>query len=100
MSERQEIYRYAVDKEYAMQQHNMANGVFDSVRPHLAGAAQEISRKTPAFLTTLQAFLATPNDPTGLTLYNLRELTRDLQRNFEELSGLLAQLVAEQEEPT
>ena len=39
-----------------MQQQNMANGVFDSVRPHLQGTAQEISQKTPAFLAALQAF--------------------------------------------
>ena len=78
----------------------MTNGVFDTVRPHLEGAAQEISRKTPDFLAALQTFLATPNDPTSLILYNLRELIRDLQRNFEELSEKTAQLVGEQEEPT
>jgi len=33
MSERQGIYRYAVEKEGAMQQQNMTNGVFDTVRP-------------------------------------------------------------------
>jgi hypothetical protein len=42
MSERQGIYRYAVEKEGAMQQQNMTNGVFDTVRPHLEVAAQGI----------------------------------------------------------
>jgi len=98
MSERQEIYRYAVDKECAAQQQNMTNGVFDTVRPHLEGAAQEISRKNPDFLAALQAFLAEASDPTGLKLYHLRELAHELSRTVEEVSGLLAQLAGKQEE--
>lgn len=88
MSERQEMYRYAVDTVCATQQHNMANGMFDTVRPHL-----EVERKTPDFLAALHAFLTNPDDPTGLRLFNLREQASDLKRNIEEASGLLAQIV-------
>jgi hypothetical protein len=60
MSEHQEIYRYAVEKERATQQQNMTNGVFDTVRPHLEGAAQAVERKTPGLVDALQAFLGFP----------------------------------------
>ena len=99
-SERQEIYRYAVEKEHAAQQQNMTNGVFDTVRPHLEGAAQAIERKTPGFLAALQAFLAEASDPTDLKLYHLRQQAHDLKRNVEEVSGLLAQIAGKQEEPS
>jgi hypothetical protein len=98
MSEHQEMYRYRVDKECATQQHNMANGVFDTVRPHLEIVAQAMERKTPDFLAALHAFLTKPDDPTGLKLSNLRQQASDLKRNFGEVSGLLAQIAGEHEE--
>lgn len=90
MAEHQEIYRYAVDRECAMQQRNMTNGVFDTVAPHLETAAQAIEQKTPGFL-------AAPDDPIGLKLYNLHLQTRELSRNVAEVSGLLAQLAGKDE---
>ena len=100
MSEHQEIYRYAVDKECATQQQNMMNGVFDTVRPHLEGAAEEFAREAPGFVAALQAFLADTSDPTGLKLYHLRELAHSLARNALEVSRLLDQLAGKQEEPS
>ncbi len=97
MSEHRELYRYAVDREVAMQQRNMTNGVFDMVRPHLEIAGQALERTTPDFLAALQAFLTDPSDPTGLRLYNLREAARDLSRNFTVVSSLLAQIAGEQD---
>ncbi len=83
-----------------MQQRNMTSGAFDGMRPQLERAAQAVEQKTPDFLATLRAFLATPDDPTGLKLYSLRELAHELSRNVEEVSSLLAQMVGKQEEPS
>ena len=100
MSERQEIYRDAVDRELAAQQQNTASGAFALVRPHLEIEVQAISRSAPTFLAALQTFLADPSDPTGLRLDNLRLQADDLKRTFTTVSSLLAQLAGEQEAPS
>ena len=97
MSERQEIYQYAVDKELATQQQHTTSGTFAIVRPHLEIEVQAISRSAPNFLAALQAFLADPSDPTGLRLDNLRLQADDLKRTFTTVGSLLAQLAGEQE---
>ncbi len=62
-----------------------------------------LTQKKPIYtacLSTLRAFLAASDDPTGLKLSNLREQARDLKLNVEEVNGLLAQMVEKQEEPS
>jgi len=44
------------------------------------------------------SFLTSPDDPTCMKLYKLRQQASDLKRNVEEVSGLLAQIVGEQNE--
>jgi hypothetical protein len=100
MSERQEIYRYAVDKECATAAANMTNGVFATVRPRLEAEAQAVERKTADFLAALQAFLVKASDPTGLEWHTLREQARELSRHVEKVSGLLTQLAGKQEDPS
>ena len=99
MSEQRESYRYTADNEAATQQPHRASIALTIVRPHLEIEGAALSKSTPDFLARLTAFLANPDDPTGLKLDNLREQANYLSRSFTTISSLLAQLADAQEKP-
>ena len=100
MSERQEIYRYAVGRECASAVAKHDQQCVRQDAPLVGRSSTGHGTKDPSFLTALRAFLATPDDPTGLKLSHLREQARELSHSVEEVSGLLAQIVWKQEEPS
>lgn len=65
---------------------------FEMTRKHLAISLEYLARQTPAFLAALAAYLARPEDPTRLRVYNLRQQAASLSKSFWIIDSLLASL--------
>ncbi|MBE3561986.1 MAG: hypothetical protein IMW89_22600 [Ktedonobacteraceae bacterium] len=56
---------------------------------HLALDCQFLPSSTASFLKALIAYLNDQTDPTGLKIYNLREMAKSLRMTYDRIDGLL-----------
>ncbi len=66
-------------------------------RRHLEIDREQLPGKMARFVEALSAYLAAPDDPTGLKIDNLRMLAQWLRMDVERIDGLLAILEEEEE---
>lgn len=57
--------------------------------PHLATDLQHLPGQTETFINALAAFVSDQSDPTGLKVYNLVEMAKNLRTTYERIESML-----------